>query len=269
MVASFNSPTLTIQTPKGVEKLELVAQDTLTFGRSPKNKVQLEDPFASRYHAKLNVNRFQHCYVVDLSSRNGTLLNDEPLTAPAWLKHGDRICIGETIISFEDGREDSLELAPEEADISVLMVLECIPQGKIWQEIFTSLNISMRWNESSTTIKQTLEERAAFDLLPKMLLMDVSSFSNAHHFCRWCHQTFPQVKIFLLDSTRREIPSIERQIALKNGASNFFPAMNRHNLVLRSTERLRDINEVLSVLEGKTLRQEELLSILRRMTLQK
>lgn len=268
MVVSSHSPVLTIQSPNGVEKIELKAENTWTFGRSPKNKVRIEDPFASRYHAKLHVNRAHHCYVVDLSSRNGTLLNDELLSAPTWLKHGDRISIGETTIRFDDGREDAAQMPQEKTAVSVMMVQESVAQGKIWEEIFKTLHISMVWNESNTTLKQTLEERADFNLLPQLLLLDVSAFTNAHHFCRWCHQEFPEVKIFLLDSVRKEIPNIECQITLKNGALNFFPAMNRHNLVLRSAERLRDINQVLGTLSDRILSQEELLNILRGMSLQ-
>jgi hypothetical protein len=267
MTVSVKTPCLTIQTPKDVEKLELTAQNVWTFGRSAKNTVRLEDPFASRYHAKLQVNQSQHCYFVDLDSRNGTLLNDEPLTTPVWLRHGDRLSIGETTLTFEHEREISVESDLETASISVLMVQESIAQGEIWQEIFNSMNISMVWQDSGTSLKHNLEERAEFNLLPKVLLMDVNIYSNAYHFCSWCRQTFPDIQIFLLDSVRKEIPSIERKIAIKQGVINFFPAMNRHNLVLKSIDRLKDINEVFAVLENRALRQDELLSILRRMTL--
>jgi FHA domain len=268
MAVPSNCPVLTIQSPKGIEKLELTAQETWTFGRSPKNRVRIDDPFASRYHVKLHVNRSQHCYVVDLSSRNGTLLNDEPLLAPVWLKHGDRLSIGETTICYEDGRGPMAETPLEDSPVAVIMVQESKPQGKIWQEIFLALSVNMLWNDCSATLKQTLEARDRENQLPKVLLIDVSAFHNLHHFCRWCYQTYPQIQIFLLDSVRKEIPSIERQIAIKNSAKNFFPAMNRHNLVLRSAERLRDINQVLEGLGSQPLSQQELLTILRRMSLQ-
>jgi pSer/pThr/pTyr-binding forkhead associated (FHA) protein len=86
MAASARTPYLTIRTPKDSEKLELSAQSVWTFGRGSKNSVRIDDPFASRYHAKLQVNQSQHCYFVDLDSRNGTLLNDAPLLTPMWLK---------------------------------------------------------------------------------------------------------------------------------------------------------------------------------------
>jgi hypothetical protein len=263
MAEGVNTPYLTIQTPTGIETLELTAQHTWTFGRSAKNTVRLDDPFASRYHAKLQVNRFQNCCFIDLNSRNGTLLNNEPLMAPVWLKHGDRLSIGETILLFEHCREIALDSALETSPVSILMLHESAAQGKIWQEIFTTLNIPMVWEDSSTSLRETLEQRAISDTLPQILLVDVSAYSNPYHFCDWCRQTFPQIQIFLLDSTRGDIPKMERQIAIKKGVLNFFSAMNRHNLVLRSIDRLRDINEVLSLLD-QTLSQRELLNILGR-----
>jgi pSer/pThr/pTyr-binding forkhead associated (FHA) protein len=276
MAASTKTPYLIIQTPKGSEKLELTAQSVWTFGRGLKNTIRLDDSFASRYHAKLQITQSQQCYFVDLDSRNGTLLNDEPLTTPTWLKHGDRISIGETTLLFEDGLvevedglvEHSLETAVEPeletTPVSVLMVQGSVEQGKIWQEIFDSMNLSMMWEESSASLKQALEARALSNTLPKLLLIDVNAYANAYHFCRWCRQAFPQVQIFLLDSVRKEISSIERQITIKQGVLNFLPAMNRHDLILKSVDRLRDINEILSALETRLLSQDELLNILKK-----
>lgn len=265
MAVSAKTPRLTIKTPQDTEKLELTSQSVFTFGRGSKNTVRLDDPFASRYHAKLQVNQAQHCYFVDLDSRNGTLLNDEPLATPVWLRHGDRISIGETTLIFEQDPEIAVESVLELFPISVLMVQGSVEQGEIWQEIFNSRNLSMVLEESSTTLKQILEARAIANVLPKLLLIDVNAYANAYHFCRWCRQAFPQIQIFLLDSVRKEISNIERQIAVKQGILNFLPAMNRHDLILKSADRLRVINEILNMLENPPLSQDELLNMLKRM----
>jgi hypothetical protein len=251
-------PRLKIQTEQGIECLELSRESTWTFGRSSQNSVSLSDPFASRYHAKLEVNHSLCCCFVDLKSRNGTLLNDRPLTSPVWLKHGDRISIGETTIIFESGPKN-LGVAP-----TVFMVQGLTIQGEIWREIFDHLSIPMIWESSSSTLKQTLEERALSQTLPKLLLLDVQVHSNAYLFCRWCHQNFPQVQIFLLDSLRKEVSPVERRVALKSGALNLFPAMNRRSLVLRSAETLVEINEVLQTVEQATLDKDEFIQILQR-----
>jgi pSer/pThr/pTyr-binding forkhead associated (FHA) protein len=252
-------PRLKIQTEQGIEYLELSRESTWTFGRSSQNSVPLSDPFASRYHAKLEVNHSLCCCFVDLKSRNGTLLNDRSLTSPVWLKHGDRISIGETIIIFE-----SAPVVPPEVTPTVFMVQGLTIQGEIWREIFDHLSIPIVWESSSATLKQTFEQRALSQTLPKFLLLDVQVHNNAYLFCRWCHQNFPQVQIFLLDSLRKEISPVERRVALKSGALNLFPAMNRCSLVLRSTETLAELNEVLQSVGNALLTKAEFLTILQR-----
>lgn len=251
-------PRLRIQTEQGIQQLELSKETTWTFGRSSENTVPLRDPFASRFHAKLEVNHSLCCCFVDLKSRNGTLLNDRLVTTPVWLKHGDRIAIGETTIIFESEPE-APEVIPD-----VFMVQGLTSQGEIWREIFDSLCIPIVWEASSATLKQTFEEKALSQTLPKLLLLDVQIHSNAYLFCRWCHQNFPQVKIFLLDSLRKQISPVEQRIALKSGAMNLLPAMNRRSMVLRAAETLAEINEVLQVIGDATLRKDEFLRILQR-----
>jgi pSer/pThr/pTyr-binding forkhead associated (FHA) protein len=262
MAESVNMPRLVLKTPQGTEILELSRQETWTFGRSADNTVRLKDPFASRYHAKIEVNRLNHCYFVDLNSRNGTSYNGQSLITPVWLKPGDCLSIGETTLVFEYCQQIEDESPAKHSPVSVLMVQGSASQGQIWQEVFKGSNISVLWQEDSATLRQIFEERAAANALPKLLLLDVRAHSNAYHFCRWCHQTFPQIQIFLLDSLRKEISGVEHQIALKNGALNLLPAMNCHNLVLNSTEVLQNINQVLDRLGSPSLSKEALLSVL-------
>jgi FHA domain len=269
MEKSAHKMLLVIQTPEEFEKLELSKTLTWTFGRSAKNEVWLKDPFASRYHAKLEITEEGTCYFTDLNSRNGTLLNGQPLTNTAHIKDGDRIEIGETTLWIEFGQEiaqDSplVECSPSEQSApSVLMVQSVLTQGEIWEEIFHSLSIPCVWKDTGANLRQVLMEQASTDTLPKLLLMDVRTHGNAYYFCRWCHELFPQMQVFLLDSMRKEIPKIERHIAQKNGAINLFSAMNRYNLILRSTEVLQDINEVLTALGSRSIGKAELLNTLR------
>jgi hypothetical protein len=259
---------LVIQTPEASEKLELSDQLIWTFGRSAKNSVWLKDPFASRYHGKLEITEEGTCYFTDLESCNGTLLNGQPLTHTAQIRDGDRIEIGETTLRIEFGeataQDSPLEcLSSEQPAPSVLMVQSVITQGEIWEEIFHGLNIACVWKNTGANLRQVLVEQASTGTLPKLLLMDVRAHGNAYYFCRWCHELFPQMQVFLLDSMRKEIPKIEQHIARKNGAINLFSAMNRHNLILRNTEVLQDINEVLTALGSRSIGKTELLSTLK------
>ena len=69
-----------------------------TLGRGDV-EIHLDDPFASSRHARIS--REGHVVVIeDLGSTNGTYLNEEPLSGPQPLHHGDRIRIGDSEFSY-------------------------------------------------------------------------------------------------------------------------------------------------------------------------
>ncbi|MGC4003344.1 MAG: FHA domain-containing protein [Pirellulales bacterium] len=77
----------------------LVADQTVTIGRAPTNMVILKDDRCSRYHGELFHSQGQWT-VRDLDSRNGTLINGEPVQGDRILSPGDVIRIGHTQLAF-------------------------------------------------------------------------------------------------------------------------------------------------------------------------
>jgi hypothetical protein len=71
-----------------------------TIGRAPTNTVQLPDSFASTHHALLAL-RSGQWWLEDRESRNGTLLNGQPLTGPTVVSAGDVIGIGRIELKVE------------------------------------------------------------------------------------------------------------------------------------------------------------------------
>lgn len=69
------------------------------IGRSPQATLPLDDEGVSRHHVSLSQTD-DGVVAEDLNSKNGTLLNGEPLRAPRRLKNGDRIQIGATVLRF-------------------------------------------------------------------------------------------------------------------------------------------------------------------------
>lgn len=69
------------------------------LGRGAENDVVLPDRFASNNHAVINLRHGQY-WIEDLDSRNGTFLNNMPLTRPAVLANSDQIRIGDIIFRF-------------------------------------------------------------------------------------------------------------------------------------------------------------------------
>ncbi len=69
------------------------------IGRDPNNEVELEDEGVSRRHARLE-RHGDRTVIMDVGSRNGTLLNDDELDGIVELKTGDRIKIGSTVFKY-------------------------------------------------------------------------------------------------------------------------------------------------------------------------
>ncbi|MDC4233973.1 FHA domain-containing protein [Actinomyces sp. B33] len=71
----------------------------IVIGRSPACTLVLEDEYASSRHAALSPGS-DGWWIEDLSSRNGTFVDDERLTEPRPLKAGDIIRIGQTTLEL-------------------------------------------------------------------------------------------------------------------------------------------------------------------------
>lgn len=83
-----------------------------TIGRSNRNTIILEDAYVSSEHALLTW-RDSQWWLEDLGSRNGTLLNDVPLTSPVVISAGDIIVIGEVRLKLEIPGKPELAVGSE------------------------------------------------------------------------------------------------------------------------------------------------------------
>jgi FOG: FHA domain len=82
------------------ERFDLIGG--LSIGRSKESDVQIEDRYASGFHARVFSRGGRH-FVEDMDSTNGTLLNDATLKGEAELIDGDVVRIGDTEFKFEAG----------------------------------------------------------------------------------------------------------------------------------------------------------------------
>jgi pSer/pThr/pTyr-binding forkhead associated (FHA) protein len=71
-----------------------------SIGRAPGNSIVLEDDYVSNEHALLML-RGRQWWVEDLNSRNGTLLNGEPVAAATIIAPGDVLTIGGSQLKLE------------------------------------------------------------------------------------------------------------------------------------------------------------------------
>jgi len=110
-----------------------------TIGRSPNNAIVLADDKVSGFHARVDVAPAgTEATLVDLESTNGTLLNEEPLRAPARLRPGDRIQVGNTTLRFGEGEEGEDESATTEVRV-------------ILEDDETILQMPVAWSPEATT----------------------------------------------------------------------------------------------------------------------
>lgn len=84
----------------GPKPQEFEVAGEVTIGRQPDNTIQINEPKASRHHARVMVQGAEFL-VEDMKSSNGTELNGQRITRQT-LKHGDTIRIGVTCLQFDD-----------------------------------------------------------------------------------------------------------------------------------------------------------------------
>jgi pSer/pThr/pTyr-binding forkhead associated (FHA) protein len=107
-------PKLTIRFETGESISHDLAEETYTIGRSPENSIRLDDPSVSGRHAEL-ATAAENCYLKDLGSANGTLVNGQPATQ-VLLRAGDRIRFGKVEAFFECEVASAAEPLPRLAE---------------------------------------------------------------------------------------------------------------------------------------------------------
>ncbi|MES1204401.1 MAG: sigma 54-interacting transcriptional regulator [Pseudomonadota bacterium] len=98
-----------VMSPDAFLSLPLPAVGSVDVGRSSKCSVRLEDPLASREHARLHVSNKDgvvSLHLEDLGSANGTRVRDTPISPGefATVLPGEAITIGSTVLMVQQNR---------------------------------------------------------------------------------------------------------------------------------------------------------------------
>jgi hypothetical protein len=88
---------LLVKDASGSERMVSLDQPSLLIGRDEKCEVHIPSAYVSRQHARIDV-RDDGVFLVDLGSRNGSLLNNVRVEQSAPLRAGDVIGIGDATI---------------------------------------------------------------------------------------------------------------------------------------------------------------------------
>jgi serine phosphatase RsbU (regulator of sigma subunit) len=103
---------ITVKTAEGGKERFPLTRDRVTIGRSRESDIFLPDQWLSRHHAEIRRDAGGFA-VVDLGSKNGTLLNGDQVADIQRLHDGDIITLGEHILTFSDDSAADDEAAPE------------------------------------------------------------------------------------------------------------------------------------------------------------
>ena len=90
---------LSVQGSDGSRERYPLKKDRVVIGRSRESDINLPDQWLSRRHAEI-VRKGEAFYLLDLGSKNGTLLNGSRISAERLLEPGDRISLGEYVLTF-------------------------------------------------------------------------------------------------------------------------------------------------------------------------
>jgi sigma-B regulation protein RsbU (phosphoserine phosphatase) len=101
---------ITVRSAEGGRERFPITKDRVTIGRSRESDIFLPDQWLSRHHAEIRRDG-EAFFVVDLGSKNGTLLNGDHVVNRQQLHHGDVITLGEHVLTYAD--DDAEEEAPE------------------------------------------------------------------------------------------------------------------------------------------------------------
>jgi two-component system, cell cycle response regulator len=92
-----------VQTDLG--RRHVLSRPNITIGRGRDNDIVLASDCVSRNHARLE-HRGEALHVIDLTSTNGTFVNDQPQRVTDHpLRRGDQLAIGDTIFKFLSGSD--------------------------------------------------------------------------------------------------------------------------------------------------------------------
>jgi len=149
--------------------------DSLLVGRSAECDLPVKDHFVSRKHLKIS-RKGKRIFIKDLSSRNGTFVNGEPIHPgiEVELPEGIPVVIGMTVLCFGEGCAEEIQDFLGSIDVSGLETEE--PEGLTEDRPMTAQrNIELMLKVSdlltrSTNIHDTLKEILdyVFDLLVRI-----------------------------------------------------------------------------------------------------
>ena len=131
-------------------------QGNCSIGRLPENTLAINDKEVSRRHALIHNQGEGVYYLVDLGSRNGSLLNGSRIRMPQQLKDGDTVQVSTTILTYR--QSESAEEEFEDGDaMATITAASSAKTAECWLLVadivgFTKLSQQMSEDEMSQMV---------------------------------------------------------------------------------------------------------------------
>jgi diguanylate cyclase (GGDEF)-like protein len=149
-------------TGPGIGRRFPVEAAPLLLGRDDDCDIPLTDPSVSRRHAQLRPAE-DGCYAIDLDSKNGTFVNDEPITVRR-LRDGDYLRVGSSIFRFLDSGNIEAAYHEEIYRLTIQDVLTGLPNRRHLLEF----------------VKRELVRSARYRRPLALVLLDVDRFKSVN-----------------------------------------------------------------------------------------
>ncbi len=151
--------------------ISVALAERTVVGRDPEADISLDDEAVSWHHLEIE-DRGGVLMATDLDSRNGTVLNGEPLDRPRRLRDGDVLTLGEHRLEVSDklpGRagatvpvaEPSVPLSEEERATATALVAPYRSEGAFAGRPATRAEIAEALHVSERTAQRRLDALAA------------------------------------------------------------------------------------------------------------
>jgi pSer/pThr/pTyr-binding forkhead associated (FHA) protein len=161
---------LWLQRPGGEPESVPLAEATTLVGRGEHCDVRLEDEAVSWDH--LEIRRHGGSLIAcDLDSKNGTLLNGQPLARPTRVRHGDTLTVGASRLEIDHravgsqtatrARAPSAALTDEERAVAVALVAPLRDTSVFAPRPATRAEIAQVLNMAERTVQRRMVSLAA------------------------------------------------------------------------------------------------------------
>ncbi len=148
-----------------------IAGDRTVVGRDPEAGIHIEDEAVSWNHLEIE-RRGGVLMATDLDSRNGTVINGEPLDRPRRLRDGDTLLVGGHRLELSDpmpgsagatvaAAQPAVDLTEEERATAVALVAPYRTEGAFAGRPATRAEIAAELHVSERTAQRRLEALAA------------------------------------------------------------------------------------------------------------